>query len=231
MFVPKGEDEDVKKKTKCPPKIPSKSKSLGIDNRTINYGDIFSIRSKKNGYWLVTCGLNYCGSPAYLSVSANEYRGPSNIFAGNAQYWKFESKEGKTGPVNLKDNFRLINLWGNKSSLNTCWHYNCGGVYYGGYGVNTAKINSSNYNGITSSWSIKKAAKDSTFVPYGNRYCKSYDSYQRHKTKSLEDCKNKCGENCNAIALGPDCVTYNNCKITDNNKKQSWGFDYYLKKK
>ena len=127
-------------------------------HKAINYGDVFTIRSKKNNYYLVTCGGNSCGSSAYVSVTANEYKGPSSVFSGNAQFWKFESLEGKKGPVSIKDKFRIINLYGSTSSLNTCWHYNCGGVNTDGYGVNTAKINSSNYKGVTSKWSLERVS-------------------------------------------------------------------------
>lgn len=151
---PKKSDYYIKNREACEWYFVPEGKNLDYNSR-IKYGDVFSIVSKKNGYFLVTCDDNNCGSSAYLSVSVNRYTGPSNIFSGNAQYWKFESLEGKKGNVNLKDKFRIINLYGNKSSLNTCGHYNCGGTYYDGYGVNTAKINSSNYLGDTSKWKIK----------------------------------------------------------------------------
>ena len=154
---PKSSDYYNKNKESCEWYFVPKDNNS--DTKPIKYGDVFSIRSKKNGYFLVTCDSNYCGSSAYLSVSVNKYNGPSNIFAGNAQYWKFESLDGKDGYVNLKDKFRLINLWGSNSSLNTCWHYNCGGTYYDGFGVNTAKINSPNYLGYSSKWLIE-AVKD-----------------------------------------------------------------------
>merc|ERR1711871_412117 len=127
-------------------------------HKAINYGDVFTIRSKKNNYYLVTCGGNSCNSSAYVSVTANEYKGPSSVFSGNAQFWKFESLEGKKGPVSIKDKFRIINLYGSTSSLNTCWHYNCGGVNTDGYGVNTAKINSSDYKGGSSKWSLERVS-------------------------------------------------------------------------
>jgi len=136
------------------------NKSSGKDNKVINYGDILTIRSK-NDDWLVTCDGNSCGPSAYVSVTAAKNNGPSNVFSGNAQYWKFESFDGaKTGPVNMKDKVRLINLYGKTSSLNTCWHYNCGGVYKKGYGVNTAKLNSTDYKGSTSRWRVEETQDD-----------------------------------------------------------------------
>lgn len=230
-FVPKGEDETVKKESSCPSKENvSGNNSSEKDNKVINYGDILTIRSK-NDDWLVTCNLSHCGSPAYLSVSAKKYNGPSNIFAGNAQYWKFESFDGKkTGPVNMRDKFRLINLWGATSSLNTCWHYNCGGVYYEGYGVNTAKINSSNYNGVTSRWTVEEMKEEVTYKSFGNKRCDSTDSYKRFKITDLDECKKKCNNdpNCNTIAIGPTCVTYKNCVM--GSRTQSWGYNYYQKR-
>ncbi len=155
-FVPKGEDENSKPKPKC-----DKHRLGNIGDNTndtsepvIHYEDVFTIRCIEDNRWLVSCDYFSCGSSSYLAVSANTYNGPSNVFAGNAQYWKFVSVDGKTGPVKFGDRFRLINLWGPTSALATCWHYNCGGIYYDGYSVNTVKINSSDYNNIVSHWFI-----------------------------------------------------------------------------
>ena len=64
---------------------------------------------------------------------------------------------------------------------------------------------------------------------FGNKYCKSYDKYNRFPKTSVDKCKEKCTNdiNCNAIAVGPTCVTYKNCVISS--RKQSWGYNYYQK--
>ena len=132
--------------------------------------------------------------------------------------------DGKTGPVKFGDRFRLINLWGPTSALATCWHYNCGGVYYEGYSVNTVKINSSNYNSVVSHWFVGdehiENFRTEHMVPYGNRYCKKYSSHSRKRTSNLDECKAHClnDDNCDAIALkNSDCVIYENCQISKPN--------------
>ena len=237
-FVPKGEDENTKKpKSRCDTNNLSSigGNSNDSSQAIIHYDDVFTIRCTEDDRWLVSCDTFSCGSSSYLAVSANTYNGPSNVFAGNAQYWKFVSLDGKTGPVKFGDRFRLINLWGPTSALATCWHYNCGGVYYEGYSVNTVKINSSNYNSIVSHWFIGEENIEiptKTMEYYGNRYCKKYSGYSRHRISDLEQCKEKClnDDTCDAIALkNSDCVTYQNCKISNPNVRQSWGYQYFVK--
>ena len=124
-------------------------------NGPINFDDIITIRLKANNWYLVTCNRNYCNSSAYLSVSAAEYNGPSNIFAGNAQYWKITSPEGKTGPVSMTDKFKILNLWGDGSYLNSCgWFSGCGEGKY--YAMNTAKQNSGDSQIDTTNWMAEK---------------------------------------------------------------------------
>ena len=93
-FVPKGEDEDTKKpKSKCDTNNLSSIGENSDDSSQaiINYEDVFTIRCVEDDRWLVSCGTFSCGASSYLAVSANTYSGPSNVFAGNAQYWKFVS--------------------------------------------------------------------------------------------------------------------------------------------
>ena len=45
--------------------------------------------------------------------------------------------------------------------------------------------------------------KNQTMVPYGDRYCKKYSGYSRHRTSNLDECKEKClnDDTCDAMAL------------------------------
>jgi hypothetical protein len=124
--------------------------------RHISYNDIVTIRLEANNYYLVTCSTNSCNSYSYLSVSASKYKGPSNVFSGNAQYWKIISPEGITGKVQFGDTVKILNLWGSNSYLNTCGNTSeCGSNKL--YSVNTTRQNTLDSRSGVSNWSINKS--------------------------------------------------------------------------
>lgn len=158
-------------KDKCSWKFVLQNNSDAITS--IKYGDIFSIRSVENDNWLVTCDTTSCGCGLSVGVY-NKDTAPDNVFEGSAEYWKFVSLDVTSGEdnkkgqvVNVGDNLRITNVYilsdefkcgggGGPSCLNICWHFDCGGVYYDGYGVNTTYIGSDDYNEDVSKWKINK---------------------------------------------------------------------------
>ena len=83
--------------------------------------------------------------------------------------------------------------------------------------------------GVTGKWTCSMDKTKTKWKPEGNRYCVGYTGYNRYPTSSVEKCKSYCNadKKCNAIAVGPGCVTYRNCSISD--KKQHWGWNYWKK--
>ena len=117
----------------------------------LKFNDIVTVKLEANGWYLVTCGRNYCNSSSLLSVSCKSNINKSN----NEGYWKIVSPVGKTGYVELSDEIKLLNLWGGESYLNTCWWTgDCGSGKY--YAVNTAKKYSSDANAGVSNWKVSK---------------------------------------------------------------------------
>ena len=125
------------------------------NKQNLEFNDVVTIRLEANEYYLVTCSTNSCNSNAYLAVSLSKYKGPSNVFSGNAQYWKIVSPTGKTGTVGFGDEIKILNLWGPNSYLNTCGYTSdCGSNKL--YGVNTTRTNTSDAAAGVSNWSIQE---------------------------------------------------------------------------
>lgn len=61
----------------------------------------------------------------------------------------------------------------------------------------------------------------------GKLYCKSYESYIRHRGKEMRNvgnCKKKCDslQGCDAIGVGEHCITYNKCKMSTTPQNWKW---------
>ena len=126
-----------------------KNKDSSSDRKVIHFNDIVTIQLAANNWYLITCGLNRCNSGSYLSVSCTSSPNSYN----NEQYWKVISPTGKTGPISINDEIKLLNLWGQNSYLNTCWWTSdCGSGKY--YAISTTRTNSSNSKGNTSNWKL-----------------------------------------------------------------------------
>lgn len=83
--------------------------------------------------------------------------------------------------------------------------------------------------GVAGKWTCSLNRTEDVWKSQGNRYCAGYSHYNRFPTSDLETCKAYCDKDsrCNAIAVGPDCVTYRGCSIVD--RRQNWGWNFWSK--
>ena len=78
-------------------------------------------------------------------------------------------------------------------------------------------------------------APDSHWTVYGayGHYCGTYDSFMRHETTEVEECRSLCLASlpCNVFAVGYDCVWYVVCEMTKEGENSKSGFTYEFRDK